>query len=364
MRAVAWTLSPSAVPALRSLSLAARRRPSLAPPSSIVGGAADGVMGQALSLLPLPGQGQRREVAAAAKARPSMDRPAEEDPDLWMICGLGNPGPRYEDTRHNVGFMAIDALARQEGIACDRLQETAAVGRGRFCGKKVLLVKPMTFMNVSGEAVGKLARFYRVPPQRVLVVYDDLDLPTAQVRLRAKGGHGGHNGMKSISAHLQGTKDFPRIRVGIGRPPGSMPVVSWVLQDFSKAEREELDVALQEVIDIMRAVLTVGMDKAVSGIRVDRDGKPIKPPHSNGKQGSSSGKQGGKQGSKQKAPAAEGGADAAAAAQEQPDHALAAEQPMQKRQKQQQQQQGAPEQGSAASSAAAAPTPVAAGAAQ
>ncbi|KAL4421231.1 hypothetical protein ABPG75_010522 [Micractinium tetrahymenae] len=374
MRAVAWALLPSARPALRSLSLAARARPALTAHTGIPSGSAAG-MGQALSLLPLPGRGQRREVAAAAKGgRASPDRPADEDPDLWMICGLGNPGPRYEDTRHNVGFMAVDALARQEGIACDRLQETAAVGRGRFCGKKVLLVKPMTFMNVSGEAVGKLARFYRIPVERVVVVYDDLDLPNAQVRLRAKGGHGGHNGMKSISAHLQGTKDFPRIRVGIGRPPGSMPVVSWVLQDFNKAEREEIDIALQEVIDILRAVFTVGMDRAVSGTRVDREGKPIKPPHSNGKQGG-----GGKQGSGQqqkagqpKAPAAaEAEAAAAQLQQQQHEHGElpAAEQPAQKRQKQleqQQQQQEAAEHGDGAEAAAAAavPQPVAAGAAQ
>ena len=118
-------------------------------------------MGQALSLLP----GLRRRggsSGAAAKAGRSADRPSEEDPDLWMICGLGNPGPRYEATRHNVGFMALDALARQEGIAVDRLQENAVVGRGRFCGKKVLLCKPAIFMNNSGEAVGRLARFYRV----------------------------------------------------------------------------------------------------------------------------------------------------------------------------------------------------------
>ncbi|KAI7835641.1 hypothetical protein COHA_010472 [Chlorella ohadii] len=220
-------------------------------------------MGQALSLLPPPLRPGRRGVAAAAKVgKAAIDRPAEEDPDLWMICGLGNPGPRYEDNRHNVGFMAVDALARQEGIAVDRLQDNAAVGRGRFCGKKILLVKPMTFMNVSGEAVGKLARFYRIPAERVLVVYDDLDLDTAAVRLRAKGGHGGHNGMKSIAAHLQGTKDFPRLRIGIGRPPGSMPVHAWVLQDFSKAEREEIDISVQEAIDVIRSVLTLGMENS------------------------------------------------------------------------------------------------------
>eukprot|EP00887_Chlorella_sp_A99_P001242 scaffold14.g1242.t1 len=209
---------------------------------------------------------------------------APKDPDQWMVVGLGNPGPRYAATRHNVGFMLVDELARAEGIAVDRLQENAQVGRGRMFGKKLLLAKPMTFMNVSGEAVGRLARFYRVPPQRVLVVYDDLDLPTAAVRLRAKGGHGGHNGMKSITQHLGGSKDFPRLRMGIGRPTGSMPIASYVLQDFSRAEREEIDIAIQEGLDILRAVLSLGMDKAVSGLRVDRHGNTTAPaPHQNGK---------------------------------------------------------------------------------
>ncbi|EFN50980.1 hypothetical protein CHLNCDRAFT_141630 [Chlorella variabilis] len=196
-------------------------------------------MGQALSLLPPPLGRRGAAAAAAAKTKAgkaSIDRPGEEDPDLWMVCGLGNPGPRYESTRHNVGFMAVDQLARQEGIAVNRLQETAVVGRGRFAGKKVLLVKPMTFMNVSGEAVGRLARFYRVPAERVL--------------------------------------------------------------DFTKVEREEVDVAVHESIDIIRSVLTVGLEKAASGMRVDAAGKPILPPHSNGKQG---GGQGGGRGSGQPA---------------------------------------------------------------
>lgn len=305
-------------------------------------------MGQVLSLLPLPGRVQRRELAAkaAAKGRAAIDRPEDEDPDLWMICGLGNPGPRYEDTRHNVGFMAVDALARREGIAMDRLQETALVGRGRLCGKKVVLVKPMTFMNVSGEPIGKLSRFYRIPPARVLVIYDDLDLDTAQVRLRAKGGHGGHNGMKSIASHLQGTKDFPRIRIGIGRPPGSQPVVSWVLQDFSKAERENVDVAVQECIDLLRAVLIVGMERAVSGIRVDRDGKPIKPAHSNGKAGDKQQEQKGRQQGKQPKQAKQAKAQAEQQGGEQQEEQQ--QQPIVKRQK-----QGSAEEAAAPATAAA-----------
>ncbi|GAB4816082.1 hypothetical protein N2152v2_003128 [Parachlorella kessleri] len=233
-------------------------------------------MGQAASLF-TGSKKVRAAVPAAAKKSAGFDKPQEEDPDLWLVVGLGNPGPRYEHTRHNVGFMVIDALARMESITVDRLQENAAVGRGRCCGKKVLLAKPMTFMNNSGESVGRLARFYRVPAERILVVYDDLDLPSAKVRLRAKGGHGGHNGMKSISAHLQGSKDFPRIRVGIGRPEGQMPIPTYVLQDFSKVEREEIDVAIQEGVDLVKAVLTLGMEKAVSGVKHDQPQRPKQP---------------------------------------------------------------------------------------
>ncbi|KAK9813011.1 hypothetical protein WJX72_007421 [[Myrmecia] bisecta] len=187
---------------------------------------------------------------------------------MWIIVGLGNPGPRYADTRHNVGFQALDKLAALEGIPIDRLQSNAAVGRGRVAGQKVLLAKPMTFMNNSGEAVGKLVKFYKVPPERVLVIYDDLDLPTAKVRLRGKGGHGGHNGMRSITQHFAGNKDFPRLKIGIGRPPGTMPVASYVLQDFSAKEREEVGVAIQESLNIVRAVLTLGLEKSMSGVRL------------------------------------------------------------------------------------------------
>ncbi|CAL8466452.1 g5988 [Coccomyxa elongata] len=211
----------------------------------------------------------RRKSSSRLKAA-SKDFLEAEGEDLWLLVGLGNPGKQYADTRHNVGFMLVDELARQVGAPLDKLQHNAAVGRGRFCGKRVLLAKPMTFMNNSGESVGKLARYFKVPLERVLVVYDDLDLASGTVRLRAKGGHGGHNGMRSITAHFSGSKDFPRLRIGIGRPPGTMPVVTYVLQAFGRKEKEEIDIAIQEGIDIIRAVLTLGMEKAVSGNRAPR----------------------------------------------------------------------------------------------
>ena len=200
----------------------------------------------------------------------------EEDKDpLWLVVGLGNPGPRYDGTRHNIGFAAVDFLAKSEGISIDKVQCNAAVGRGRIGGSssssnssRVLLAKPLTFMNVSGESVGKLARFYRVPPSRVLVLYDDLDTAIGVTRLRAKGGHGGHNGMRSVMSYLGNSKDFPRVRLGVSRPPGNVPVVAWVLQPFRKEEHEGVELSIREACDAVRAVLSVGLEKAVSGVRV------------------------------------------------------------------------------------------------
>jgi len=224
-------------------------------------------MGQKLSFI----RGVRSQAA-------QVDRPSSDDPDLWILVGLGNPGPKYEFNRHNIGFMVIDALAKKENIDVKRIQDNAAVGRGRLFDKKILLAKPMTFMNVSGESVGKLSRFYRIPSQRILVIYDDLDTPSGKVKLRQSGGHGGHNGMRSISAHLSNTKDFPRLKIGIGRPPEGMDVARYVLQDFSRDEMEMesgMEKAIEEAIEIIRSVLAIGMEKAVSGVRVDGEGKQI-----------------------------------------------------------------------------------------
>ena len=176
----------------------------------------------------------------AAAARGEVLNEEDEKDPLWLVVGLGNPGARYDGTRHNIGFAAVDFLAKAEGIAIDKVQCNAAVGKGRIGGggggnsSRVLLAKPLTFMNVSGESVGKLARFYRVPPARILVLYDDLDTAVGTTRLRSKGGHGGHNGMRSIMSYLSNTKDFPRVRLGVSRPPGNVPVVAWVLQSFKK----------------------------------------------------------------------------------------------------------------------------------
>ncbi|KAG2425984.1 hypothetical protein HXX76_013355 [Chlamydomonas incerta] len=217
----------------------------------------------------VPAAGSKPAAGAPAKAAaPKAAAPKVDEDGLWMIVGLGNPGSNYDDTRHNVGFKVIDELAAAAGIDCRKLEKSAAVGKGELHGKQVLLVKPVTFMNNSGESVAALAKFYRVPPGRVLVVADDLDQPTAQVRLRQRGGHGGHNGLRSIIERMGGTQDFPRIKIGIGRPSGPMPIASYVLQPFSKGEKPEIDTAVQESIVMIKSVLALGLEKAASGHRV------------------------------------------------------------------------------------------------
>lgn len=151
-----------------------------------------------------------------------------------LIVGLGNPGRAHAFNRHNVGFMAVDKLALRAGIELRRAQSKAIVGSGRLADRPVILAKPQTFMNLSGEAVGALAGYYRIPPAAILVVYDELDIPFGVIRLREKGGAGGHNGMRSLIQHLG--NDFPRLRLGIGRPPGRMDAAAYVLQDFGRDE--------------------------------------------------------------------------------------------------------------------------------
>ena len=181
----------------------------------------------------------------------------------FLIVGLGNPGRNHAFNRHNVGFMAIDRLALAQGIDMRRVQSKAIVGSGRLAEGAVVLAKPQTFMNLSGEAVGALASFYRIPPRAVLVVYDELDIPFGAIRLREKGGAGGHNGMRSIIQHLG--NDFPRLRLGIGRPPGRMDAAAYVLQDFGRDElplvSEMLATAGQAIASFVRDGIDLTMSR-------------------------------------------------------------------------------------------------------
>jgi PTH1 family peptidyl-tRNA hydrolase len=185
-------------------------------------------------------------------------------PVEWLVVGLGNPGQKYLETRHNAGWHVLDTLARDYSqFRFDEKRNKSLMARGEVAGVKVALVKPQTFMNLSGEAVGPLAHFYKVPPERILVAYDDIDLPVAKLRLRPKGGSGGHKGMRSLIQHL-GTEDFPRLRLGIGRPPGQMPVEAYVLQKFKPEEWEAMRVTYQQTVEAIKVILNEGLDRAMN----------------------------------------------------------------------------------------------------
>ena len=182
--------------------------------------------------------------------------------DKFLIVGLGNMGRKYQGNRHNVGFMVVDRLAALYGISVNRVQSKALVGNGRIANQSTILAKPQTMMNLSGDAVGPIANYYNIPPANVLVIYDELDLPLGTIRLREKGGAGGHNGMKSIINHLG--NDFPRLRLGIGRPPGRMPPAAYVLQDFGKEDEPIVTELVNAAIKAVETYLTDGIDLAMS----------------------------------------------------------------------------------------------------
>lgn len=179
-----------------------------------------------------------------------------------LLVGLGNPGKKHRQNRHNVGFMAIDRLASRHAITLSNVQNKAVTGDGRVAGRRVILAKPQTYMNRSGDAVGPLARYYRIATENVLIIYDDIDLTAGTIRLREKGGSGGHNGMKSIIQHLG--QDFPRLRLGIGRPQGKMPPAAYVLQDFGSDEEPLLDAMLDKAVEVVETFLEEGVDLAMS----------------------------------------------------------------------------------------------------
>ncbi|MGI9860994.1 aminoacyl-tRNA hydrolase [Moorella naiadis] len=181
-----------------------------------------------------------------------------------MVVGLGNPGRRYEATRHNAGFMAIDLLADDLGISLDRNREQAIIGRGLVGNNRVLLVKPQTYMNNSGQAVAPLARWYGIAPEAILVIHDDLDLTPGRLRLRPGGSSGGHRGLQSIMMHL-GTTNIPRLKIGIGRPAAGEDVVDYVLQPFSQNDWELVRPVLLKAAEAARFLLEGGdMEEAMN----------------------------------------------------------------------------------------------------
>ena len=184
---------------------------------------------------------------------------------MKLVFGLGNPGKEYERTRHNVGFQILDVLARRYGVSFSSHKYKALAARVRIGDERVLLVKPITFMNLSGEAVAPIVHFYKVPLTEILVVYDDLDLPLGVLRLRPKGGAGGHKGLKSIIQHL-GSNEFPRLRVGIGRPPGRMDAADFVLRPFTKEEEEIMAVVREEAADAIELWVREGLERAMNRV--------------------------------------------------------------------------------------------------
>ena len=182
----------------------------------------------------------------------------------WMIVGLGNPGKEYERTRHNTGFRVADRLAAQLHVKIDRLKCKALTRFVDYEGLRVLLVEPQTYMNASGAAVSALATYYKVKPERILVIFDDISLPVGRVRIRRDGSAGGHNGIKSIIQSL-GTDQFPRVKVGVGaKPHPDYDLADWVLSKFSAQEEKALEPALEHAAAAALTVLTDGVDKAAS----------------------------------------------------------------------------------------------------
>jgi peptidyl-tRNA hydrolase, PTH1 family len=185
---------------------------------------------------------------------------------VWLVVGLGNPGREYEQNRHNIGFHVADLLAARLGIRFARHRRAVAeVGEGRLGvgvdAPRVVLAKPMTYMNLSGGPVAALRQFYKIAPAQVLALHDELDLPFGQVRAKFGGGEGGHNGLRSMTQSL-GTKDYARTRFGIGRPPGRQDPADFVLSDFSSVQRKELDFLIDRAADIAEAIMTNGVEWA------------------------------------------------------------------------------------------------------
>jgi PTH1 family peptidyl-tRNA hydrolase len=180
--------------------------------------------------------------------------------ETWLVVGLGNPGPRYELTRHNVGQLVVDELAARRSEAFRQHKSNARTAETwlRPGGAKIILAKPNSFMNVSGGPVAGLAKFYGIEPDRVVVVHDELDIPFDTIKLKVGGGHGGHNGVRDVAKAL-GTADFPRVRVGIGRPMGRQDAADWVLDPFGAAERQNLGILVADAADAVEQLIDEGL---------------------------------------------------------------------------------------------------------
>lgn len=183
---------------------------------------------------------------------------------MYLIAGLGNPGKQYERTRHNMGFDTIDELVDRHRIPGSGMQHKAMYGKGMIAGEKVILAKPLTYMNLSGDSVREFINYYKMDPEtELIVIYDDIDLEPGQIRIRKKGSAGGHNGMKSIISQI-GTQNFYRVKVGVGAKPAGWDLADYVLGRFSTKEREAVDKAIEEAADAVEVILGEGIDAAMN----------------------------------------------------------------------------------------------------
>ena len=190
---------------------------------------------------------------------------------MWLLVGLGNPGDKYKNNRHNVGFMAIDAIADEYGFPSWRSKFQGGVSEGQIEGQKVVLLKPQTFMNESGQSIGKAVKFYKIDPSRIIIFHDELDLDPGKVRLKTGGGVAGHNGLKSAKAHL-GTPDFQRVRLGIGHPGDKTRVSGYVLSDFAKSEQGWLERLLPSLAEHIKLLFDGRSDDYMTRVSEDVKG--------------------------------------------------------------------------------------------
>jgi PTH1 family peptidyl-tRNA hydrolase len=202
--------------------------------------------------------------------RKRKPKEAESGNPPFLIVGLGNPGPEYRENRHNAGFIVADALAKELDVKFGKVQAEAMVAQAGTGEGRIVLAKPRTYMNNSGVSVSQLVRFYKVPLEKLLVIFDDVDLPFETLRLRASGSSGGQNGMKSIIQKL-GSEEFPRLRVGVGRPKGRMGTPGHVLQDFSRAEQDALPFVLKRATDAVQAFINEGITAAMNKYNATND---------------------------------------------------------------------------------------------
>jgi PTH1 family peptidyl-tRNA hydrolase len=195
----------------------------------------------------------------------SLFRRSAPDGDRWIVFGLGNPGDRYERTRHNMGAMVVKELLDRTSASLKRHRSGALTAEVPLGGGRVVLARSTGYMNDSGRPLGQLARFYKTPPEQVIVVHDEIDIPFGEVRVKVGGGTAGHNGLRSIADHL-GTKDFIRVRVGVGRPGGSKQAAGHVLAPFNSAEKNELPELIERAADAVERIIEVGVERAMNEV--------------------------------------------------------------------------------------------------